>query len=106
MVFTPRYNVMLQGFAVFSDISPRGAVNIPVQLVSVNISSFLSFFQKVGRDGTQDSLHHSKMFFTVVCLEEGCSKIILNENTADTPDITGMVPAQVQNDFWSTIVTS
>lgn len=82
------------------------------------------FLQEVYGDGTQDSLHHSKVLFTVMSLrreyvnlslamvivksidtlfyfctatylEESRSKVVLNENAAYTPDITGMVPAKI-----------
>lgn len=88
--------------------------------------SLLSFLQEVCGDGAQDSLHHSKVLFTIMglkeknntthlvnrhgkChsinhfsllftatyLKESRSKVVLNEYTAYTPDITGMVPAQI-----------
>lgn len=78
----------------------------------------------MGGDGAQDPFHHGKVFFTVVCLktreqnktlnrfnfiltmlclcsatdsylEESSPEVILNEYTADTPDVTGMVPTQI-----------
>lgn len=95
VVFTSRHHVMLQGLAVFSDISSRRAVHIPIQLAPMNISSLPGFLEEMGGDGAQDPFHHGKVFFTVVCLEESSPEVILNEYTADTPDVTGMVPTQI-----------
>lgn len=70
VVFILRHHVMLEWFAVFPDISPRRALNIPVQLAPVDIPLFPGFLQEVCGNGAQNSLHHGKVLFTVVCLEE------------------------------------
>lgn len=70
VVLALRHHVMLKRFAVFPDISPTRAVNIPVQLRPVDITLFLGFLHEVCRNGSQDPLHHSKVLFTVMSLEQ------------------------------------
>lgn len=41
------------------------------------------------------SIKNSIMLSTTTYLEESRSKVVLNEYAAYTPDITGMVPAQI-----------
>lgn len=44
------------------------------------------------------------MFEIVVSLEESVSGKELDQDTPDTPDITGETPAQIQDDLWGPIV--
>lgn len=56
--------------------------------------------------GPNDSFHHRKMFEVVMCLEKGVSGEELNQDTANTPNITGETPSQVEYNFGGTIVSS
>ena len=37
-------------------------------------------------------------------LEEGVTGIELDQDTANTPDVAGITPAQVEDDFWCTVM--
>lgn len=58
------------------------------------------------RNGTQNAFHHRQVLPVVVRLEESDAQIQFEEDASDAPHITGLIPAQLQNYFWSTIVTS
>lgn len=105
VVFALRHHVMLEGFAVFPDVSPSRAMRVPVKLTPVNVTLFLGFLQEVCGDGAKDSFHHSKVLFAVMGLKESRSEVVLDEYAAYTPNITGMIPAQIQNNFRGTVVT-
>jgi len=46
VIFRLACHVIPERFAVFLDVSPRGAVWVPVQFASVDISTFLGFLQE------------------------------------------------------------
>ena len=46
-----------------------------------------------------DWLHHGEMLKIVMSLEKGVTGIEFNQDTANAPDVTGIAPAQVEDDF-------
>lgn len=53
-----------------------------------------------------DCLHHCQVFEIVVGLEESITGKEFDQDTPDTPDITGETPAQVEDNLWCPVVTS
>lgn len=53
-----------------------------------------------------DAFHHGQVFEVVVRLEKRISREELNKNAADTPDVTGETPAQIQNDLRCPVMSS
>ena len=53
-----------------------------------------------------DAFHHGQVFQVVVCLEKCIPREELNENAANTPDITGETPAQIENDLRCPVMSS
>jgi len=56
------------------------------------------------RHFAQNPLHHSEVFSVVVGLEQGDTESELEDDAADTPDVAGLAPAELQDDFWSSVV--
>lgn len=54
--------------------------------------------------GRTHGFHHGKMLEIVVRLKKRVSGKELHQNTSNAPDITSVAPAEVQNNFRSTIV--
>ena len=53
-----------------------------------------------------DAFHHGQVLEVVVCLEKRIAREELNKNAADTPDVTGETPAQIQNDLRCPVMSS
>lgn len=53
-----------------------------------------------------DALHHGQVFEVVMCLEKGISREELNENAANTPDVTRETPAQIENNLRCPVMSS
>lgn len=53
---------------------------------------------------TTDWLHHGEMLEIVMSLEKSVTGKELDQDTANTPDVTGIAPAQVEDDFRSAVM--
>lgn len=82
-------------------------MNILRRLVLIITTSLHHLFHKFGIDlAATHTLHHGQMFEVVVSLKERITRIEFHQDAANTPDITGETPSQIQDDLRGPIMPS
>lgn len=78
----------------------RGLVHVASTTARHDLPDELSFHLTAA-----DGLHHSQMLEIVVGLEKGISGEEFNQDAANTPNVAGVGPSKVENDFRGSIVS-
>jgi len=78
---------------------------IPIQATPIKILGLATLFDHSVRQGPHNTLHHSQVLFVIVGLKKGRALEELVNDASDGPNVAGLTPAQLENDFGGAIVT-
>jgi len=105
MVFSVTLLIFLDMFAVLPDVLSGGGALLPDQLPGVEVLC-LGPPSHRRRERSENLLHHGEMLSVVVRLEQREPEVQLEHYTAYAPNITGLGPSQLQNNFRGSVVSS